>query len=90
MSRDPTALVQYLHSLGRQANIQLLPHQGVWNAIEPLSGLDVVVDTGLGLAPLGVFVGAGGERFERRFIQLLVEIPAADRLPLEVALIEVW
>ena len=67
------------------AQLQDLPHQGMGNAVEALVHLDVVVDAGLRLAPLGVRVVVLGQRLERRPVQGLEQVLAALGASLEGA-----
>jgi hypothetical protein len=89
MCRDPVALVQHLNRLGREPNVQDLSHECVRDTVEPLVEAEVIVKSGFGLAPLSVLIGCVRQGLERWSIQLFVEIPATDGLPLEVTLIQV-
>ena len=74
---DPAVLVEDLHGLGRDPNIDLAAGQRVGNAVEGVPGLDVVVDVDTGLAPLRVLVALGRERLERWPVQILEPAAAA-------------
>ena len=68
---DAAVLVEDLHGMGRDANVDLAPGQRVGNAVQRVPGLDVVVDVDPRLAPLRVLVTLGRERLERRPVQIL-------------------
>ena len=85
---DPLPLMHHLDGGGGDAQLQDLPHQGMGNAVEALVHLDVVVDAGLRLAPLGVRVVVLGQRLERRPVQGLEQVLAALGASLEGPLVE--
>ena len=59
VSSDPAVLVEDIHGLGREPNIDLATAQRVGDAVERVLDLDVVVDVDPRLAPLGVLVALG-------------------------------
>ena len=58
---DAAVLVEDLHGLGRDPNVDLAAAQRVGDAVERVADLDVVVDVDSRLAPLGVLVALGRE-----------------------------
>ena len=74
---DPAVLVEDLHGLGRDPNVDLAAAQRVGDAVERVLDLDVVVDVDPRLAPLGVLVALGRKRLERRPVQILEPAAAA-------------
>ena len=74
---DPAVLVEDLHGLGRDPNVDLAAAQRVGDAVERVLDLDVIVDVDPRLAPLGVLVALGRERLERRPVQVLEPAAAA-------------
>ena len=85
---DPAVLVEDLHGLGRDPNIDLAAGQRVGDAVEGVFDLDVIVDVDTGLAPLGVLVALGRERLERRTVQVLEPAAAATLGLLERSLVQ--
>jgi len=77
MYGDAPALVQDLNTRGRHARLESLADEGVRHRVEALVDLDVIVDAGLHMAPLGVLVGLGGQRAHRRAVEALEELAAA-------------
>ena len=65
------ALVEDLDGVGADADIDLVAGQGMGDAVEGVSDLDVVVDVDTGLAPRGILVALARQRLERRTVQLL-------------------
>ena len=74
---DPAVLVEDLHGLGRDPNVDLATAQRVGDAVERVRDLDVVVEVDPGLAPLRVLVALGRERLERWPVQILEPAAAA-------------
>ena len=74
---DPAVLVEDLHGLGRDANVDLAATQRVGDAVERVRDLDVVVEVDPGLAPLRVLVALGRERLECWPVQILEPAAAA-------------
>ena len=68
---DQAVLVEDLHGLGREPNVDLAAGQRVGDAVERVLDLDVVVDVDPGLAPLRVLVALGRKPLERRPVQIL-------------------
>ena len=63
MGGDALPFVEDLHDAGTGTHIQDMADPAVRNAVVALVELDVVIDTGFGLLPLGVFVGVAGKGF---------------------------
>ena len=85
---DPAVLVEDLHGLGRDPNVDLAAAQRVGDAVERVLDLDVVVDVDPRLAPLGVLVALGRKRLECWPVQILEPAAAAPIGLLERPLVQ--
>ena len=85
---DPAVLVEDLHGLGRDPNVDLAAAQRVGDAVERVLDLDVVVDVDPRLAPLGVLVALGRKRLERWPVEILEPAAAAPIGLLERPLVQ--
>ena len=69
MRGDALAFVEHLHDRSGGTHVQPVTDPTVRDAVVALVHLNVVIDTGFGLLPLGVIVEAVRQRLERGFIQ---------------------
>ena len=76
---DAPVPVEDLDGVRTDPNVDLAAGQRVRDTVEGVPDLDVVVDVDAGPAPLGVLVAPGGERLQRRTVQILE--PAAPAAP---------
>ena len=70
MGSHPIPLVQAFDGGGGGADIQLLSHQAMGDAVEMVVHLDMVIDMDPGFAPMGKLVGGLGQRPHRRPVEL--------------------
>ena len=85
---DPAVLVEDLHGLGRDPNVDLAAGQRMGDAVQRVPGLDVVVDVDPRLAPLRVLVALGRERLECWPVKILEPAAAAPIGLLERPLVQ--
>ena len=71
MGGNPVSLVEALDGRLGVADIHLLPHQTMGDAVEVSFHLDVVIDVHPGLLPLGILVRRFRQRQHGRPINLL-------------------
>ena len=88
VSSDPAVLVEDLHGLGRDPNVDLTAGQRVGDAVARMRNLDVVVEVDTRLAPLRVLVALGRERLESWPVQILEPAAAAPFGLLERPLVQ--
>ena len=77
MAGDPLAAMEDLDCGGGDPRLDLLADQLVRHAVVVLGDLDVIVEVDPAALPLGVFVGLGRQRLQRRPIELLEQRPPA-------------
>ena len=77
MAGDPLAAMEDLDRGGGDPRLDLLADQLVRHAVVVLGDLDMVVEVDPAALPLGVFVGFGRQRLQRRPVELLEERPPA-------------
>ena len=77
MGGDALAVVEDLDGPRRDPDPQRLLQQLVRNRVVVPLDLDVIVEPGVPFEPFGVFVWVGGQRFQRRLVELLEQFPAA-------------
>ena len=77
MAGDALSAMENLDRSIGEAGPQLLSQQGVRHRVVMLVDLDVVVETGAALLPLGVDVRLGREIEERGAVELLEQLPPA-------------
>jgi len=88
VGRDATGVHDHLHGGAREARLDVLVHQGVGHAVVVVIHLHVVInvdDTGF---PFRQLVARGGQRAERRSIELLEQRAPANAEDLHQAAID--
>jgi len=86
---DALALVEDFHGGGAQTDIQDFADQDMRDAVEAFVRLDVVVDTRLGLQPLGILVGLLWQGLEGGSIQVVEQGSTRAREFLKGPLVEI-
>ena len=82
MAGDALAAVEALDGAGSQSEVELTPDQGVRCRVVVPVDFDVVVDVQARTLPLGEDVRAGGQRAQRRLVDLVeVRAPRPGELP---------
>jgi hypothetical protein len=74
MAGLPPSLEKYLDYISGQSNINFLADKRVWNAVEMLVDLDVVIDMDFGFPPLGEFESLSGQCFQCRPLNLFEKL----------------
>ena len=77
VGRHPPFFMKDLDGAIRDAGPELLPGQGMGHGIVMPGDLNMVIEAGPALLPLGVFASLGGQRLQGRAFQLLEQPPAA-------------
>ena len=89
MHRHAASAGEALDARERDAKLQHLPDQRVGHAVVVAVELDVIVDVGLGLLPLGELERRGGQRTQRRLVERLEGAATIARQALEGACVEI-
>ena len=89
MQSDVLALVQDLDRRRGQTRLDLVVHESVWDRVEVAVDEEVVVDVDATLRPVRVLEADGGQRTQRRALQLLEELAPALAVAAHLARVQV-
>ena len=78
MHRDALALAEQLDGVGGDARVELLADQPMRHRVVMAVDVDVIIEPDPPQPPLGIFVGLGRQRLQRRAVELEEQIAAAD------------
>ena len=81
MHGDPLAAMEQLDGAAGRADVDLLADQAVRHRVEEALDLDVIVDADAGEPPFGELVVLARQRCQRRALDGLEEVAAADAEP---------
>src|SRR3989338_3702266 len=88
VGRHPVALEEHLDGGRGDAGLDALVHQLVRHAVEVVLDVDVVVDVDAAVLPGGHLEAGRGQRFQRRQVQALEQLPAGGAEVLHEAGVE--
>ena len=78
MNGDALAFAEQLDGVGGDARVELLADQPMRHRVIMPVDVDVIIERDAADPPLGVFVGLGRQRLERRAVEFEEQIAAAD------------